>query len=99
VEGSIKIWNFGTGDQLKQKMSKSSHSSSEHRITDMHYSLAKNDLFLLVCEASNIIKMYLVRVFDYFKSHFRATFMDYFDTFRITKFYRFLWIIYLYGPF
>lgn len=32
---------------------------NESRINDMHYSVTKNELFLLVCEASNVIKMYL----------------------------------------
>lgn len=58
VDGSIKIWNFGTGQELKHKYG--SRYSESSKVISIHYAIIKNALCLLVCHQSNIIKIYHV---------------------------------------
>lgn len=56
IDGSIKIWNFATGQELKSKLTKKDRVES--KIVSLNYGNLQNELFLFVCYSCNIIKIY-----------------------------------------
>ena len=58
VNGSIKIWDFGAGQELKHKKGKKNREDLS--IFSMAFIKILDELFLLVTETSNKIKIYKV---------------------------------------
>ena len=56
--GSIKVWDFGAGQELKHKKGKKSREDLS--ISTLMYTKIKDVLYLIVTETSNKIKIYLV---------------------------------------
>ena len=56
--GSIKIWDFGAGQELKHKKGKKSRDDLS--ILKLVYTKQNDDLFLIAIEATKKIKMYHV---------------------------------------
>lgn len=56
TDGSIKIWNFATGQELKTKSAKKDRVES--KIVTLHYGNLQNELLLFVCYSCNVIKIY-----------------------------------------
>lgn len=56
IDGSLKIWNFATGQELKSKSAKKDRIES--KIVSLNYGNLQNELLLFVCYSCNIIKIY-----------------------------------------
>lgn len=56
VDGSIKVWNFATGQELKIKSAKK--NKVDCKIVSLHYGNFQNELLLFVCYSLNVIKIY-----------------------------------------
>jgi hypothetical protein len=57
--GSIKIWNFGTGHEMKNRSVAKKLSDNEFKMLNMQYIKLKSDLFLFVYDSFRI-KIFLV---------------------------------------
>ena len=60
VNGSIKIWDFGAGQELKHKRGKKNRG--DLNIFSMTYTKIQEELFLVVTETNNKIKIYKVSI-------------------------------------
>jgi hypothetical protein len=59
--GSIKIWNFGTGHEMKNRSVATNLSDNEFKMVNMQYYKLKSDLFLFVYDSFRI-KIFLVTI-------------------------------------
>ncbi len=64
-KGSIKVWDFGAGQELKHMqetiLNEEGSTNQNISIIDIYYVKIKEDLFIAVFDKENKIKMFLVK--------------------------------------